>query len=281
MELAGKMTRGLIGVCAAGLVSGTFAAVAAAGTADYTNTSSFSVPNNTGQAGIPQPVTVPAGRTAVQSVELTNVMPSYGGGGGSDLSLRLTGPNGASINAIGAGCNVYPNTSAFTISDSAALAISDPAFCTALQANPATASGRPADPLATFNGIPSAGVWTLTVIEVGINNVTNGSFKGWTLHLTHANPTLKADPMPFKIKKRFAISAICDANCTVTTGGAAGATTTKLAANSATTIIAPASKKAQKKGKGVVTLSATDETGGTATATVNAKTLKAKKKPKK
>jgi subtilisin-like proprotein convertase family protein len=249
-----------------------------AGTADYTNTSSFSVPNNTGQAGIPQPVTVPAGRTAVQGVELTNVMPSYGGGGGSDLSLRLTGPNGTFINVIGAGCNAYPNTSAFTISDSAPFAISDPAFCTALQANPTTTSGRPAEPLSKFNGIPSAGTWVLTVIDAGVNNILNGSFKGWTLHLTHANPTLKADPAPFKITKRFAISAVCDANCTVTTGGAAKPTTTKLAANSVGTIIAAASKKAQKKGKGVVTLTATDETGGTASTTVNAKTLKTKRK---
>lgn len=251
-----------------------------AGVADYTNTSSFSVPNNTGQAGIPQPVTVPPGRTAVQSVELTNVMPSYGGGGGTDLSLRLTGPNGTSVDVIGAGCNIYPNTSAFTISDSAALAISNPAFCTALQANPTTVSGRPAQPLSTFNGIPSAGVWALTVIDAGANNLINGSFKGWTLHLNHANPTLKADPAPFKIKKKFAISALCNASCTVTTGGAAGATTTKLVANSVGTIIAPALKNAQKRGKGVVTLTATDETGGTATTTVNAKTIKLKKKAK-
>jgi hypothetical protein len=249
-----------------------------AGVADYTNTSSFSVPNNTGQAGIPQPVSVPPGRTPVQGVELTNVMPSYGGSGGTDLSLRLTGPNGTSVDVIGAGCNIYPNTSAFTISDSAALAISNPAFCTALQANPTTASGRPAQPLSTFNGIPSAGVWSLTVIDAGVNNVTNGSFKGWTLHLTHTNPTLKADPAPFKIKKKFAISAVCDANCTVTTGGAAGVTRTQLVADSVGTIVAPANKKAQKKGKGAVTLTATDETGGTATTTVNAKTLKTKPK---
>ena len=64
----------------------------------------------------------------------------------------------------------------------------------------------------------------------------------------------------------------------MTTGGAAGATRTQLVANSVGTIIAPANKKAQKKGKGAVTLTATDETGGTATRTVNAKTLKTKPK---
>ena len=40
----------------------------------------------------------------------------------------------------------------------------------------------------------------------------------------------------------------------------------------------PEGTRAQKKGKGAVTLTATDETGGTATTTVNAKTLKTKPK---
>ena len=105
-----------------------------------------------------------------------------------------------------------------------------------------------------------------------------GTWNGWNLQISHADPTLKADPAPFKIKKKFAISAVCDANCTVTTGGAAGVTRTQLVANSVGTIIAPANKKAQKKGKGAVTLTASDETGGTATTTVNAKTLKTKPK---
>ena len=245
-----------------------------AGVADYPSTGTFGVPNNTGQAGVPSQAFVPPGRTAVQSLELTKVMPSFGGGGGQDLQLRLKSPSGTEIPILSIGCTTYPNTSAFTISDSAATSIDTPTFCSTQLPS---GSGKPTQPLSTFNGQPSAGVWTVTVVDVGISP-TLGSWNGWTLHLTHANPTLKADPAPFKIKKKFAISAVCDANCTVTTGGAAGATTTKLVANSATTIVAPASKKAQKKGKGAVTLTATDETGGTATTTVNAKTLKTKKK---
>ena len=245
-----------------------------AGVADYPSTGTFGVPNNTGQAGVPSQAFVPPGRTAVQSLELTKVMPSFGGGGGQDLQLRLKSPSGTEIPILSIGCTTYPNTSAFTINDSAATSIDTPTFCSTQLPS---GSGKPTQPLSTFNGQPSAGVWTVTVVDVGISP-TLGSWNGWTLHLTHANPTLKADPAPFKIKKKFAISAVCDANCTVTTGGAAGATTTKLVANSATTIVAPASKKAQKKGKGAVTLTATDETGGTATTTVNAKTLKTKKK---
>jgi hypothetical protein len=264
-------------VGAAALIATTGSAFA--GTADYTSTGTFSVPNSTGQAGIPSQVFVPPGRTAVQSVQLTQVKPSFGGGGGQDLQLRLKGPSGTEINALSIGCTTYPNTSSITITDSAALSIDSPGFCTALTASPTTASGKPTDPLSTFNGQPSSGVWTVTVVDAGISPVL-GSWNGWNLQITHANPTLKADPAPFKIKKKFAISAICDANCTVTTGGAAGATTSTLAANTVGTIIAPANKKAQKKGKGVVTLNATDETGGTATESVNAKTLKTKKKKK-
>jgi hypothetical protein len=265
-------------LAAAGLLAMTGSALA--GTADYPSVGTFGIPNQTGQAGIPSQVFVPPGRTAVQSLQLTKVGPSYGGGGGADFQLRLKSPNGTEISLISNGCPTWPNTSAFTISDTATLAIdNNPAFCTALAGAPTTTAGKPTDPLSTFNGQSSAGVWTATVVDTG-PNTTLGSWNGWTLQINHANPTLKADPAPFKLKKKFAISAVCDANCTVTTGGAAGATTTKLVANSVGTIIAPANKKAQKKGKGVVTLSATDETGGTATTTVNAKTLKTKKKKK-
>jgi subtilisin-like proprotein convertase family protein len=270
------MTKLLIAaaVAVAGLLA--MSGSAFAGTVDYPSTAAFGVPNNTGQADIPSQVFVPPGRTAVQSLELTKVMPSYGAGGGGDLQLRLKSPDGTEINLLSSSqCGVFPNTSAFTISDSASTSIDTLAFC---NTQLPTGSGRPTDPLSTFNGKPSGGIWTVTVVDVGANNLANGSWNGWTLHLTHANPTLKADPAPFKIKKKFAIAAVCNANCTVTTGGAARATSTKLTANSVGTIVAPANKKAQRKGKGVVTLRATDETGGTATTAVNAKTLKTKAK---
>jgi hypothetical protein len=251
-----------------------------AGTADYPSTATFGIPDNTGQAGLPSQVFVPPGRTPVQSVQLTKVAPSFGGGGGQDLQLRLAGPSGIEIQALSVGCTTYPNTSAFTIRDSAALSVDSAGFCTALSASPATASGKPTEPLSAFAGQPSSGVWTVTVVDAGIS-ATPGSWNGWNLQITHANPTLKADPAPFKIKKKFAISVRCDANCTVRTGGAAGSTTTQLVADSVGTIIAPANKKAQKKGKGAVSLTATDETGGTVTTSVNAKTIRVKKKGKK
>ncbi len=264
----------VVAAAATGLLAMTGSAFA--GTANYPSTATFGVPDDTGQAGIPSQVFVPPGRTPVQSARLTKVAPSFGGGGGQDLQLRLTGPSGTEIQALSVGCTTYPNTSAFTITDSAALAVDSAGFCTSLAGSPTTASGRPTEPLSAFNGQPSSGVWTVTVVDAGTSD-TLGSWNGWNLQITHANPTLKADPAPFKIKKKFAISARCDANCTVTTGGAAGATTTQLVANAVGTIVAPANKKAQKKGKGVVTLSATDQTGGTATTSVNAKTLKTKK----
>jgi hypothetical protein len=248
-----------------------------AGVADYPSTATFGVPNNTGQAGLPSQVFVPPGRTPVQSLQLTQVAPSFGGGGGQDLQLRLKSPSGTEIPILSIGCATYPNTSAFTISDSAATSVDTPAFCS--NQLPA-GSGKPTQPLSTFNGQPSAGVWTLTVVDAGVSP-TLGSWNGWNLRVTHATPTLKADPAPFKLKKKFAISVLCDADCTVTTGGSAGFTTTRLAANSVGTIVAPANKKAQKKGKGFVTLTATDETGGRATNSLTVKTVKVKKKAKR
>jgi hypothetical protein len=245
-----------------------------AGVADYPSTATFGVPNNTGQAGIPSQVFVPPGRTAVESLQLTKVAPSFGGGGGQDLQLRLKSPNGTEIPILSVGCTTFPNTSAFTISDSAATSVDSAAFC----ANQLPAgSGKPTQPLSTFNGQPSAGVWTVTVVDAGVSP-TLGSWNGWNLQITHANPRLKADPAPFRLKKKLAISVLCDADCTVTTGGSARPTTIQLAANSVGTIVAPANKKAQKKGKGFVTLTATDETGGTATTSLTVKTIKVKKR---
>ena len=249
-----------------------------AGRADYPSTATFGIPGDTGQAGLPSQVFVPPGRTPVQSLQLTKVAPSYSGGGGSDFQMRLKSPTGTEITLITNGCATYPNTSAFTISDSATYPIDgNSAFCTALNGGNPTTAGKPTQPLSAFNAQASVGAWTVTVVDAPLEPPL-GSWNGWNLQIIHANPTLKADPAPFKIKKKFAISAVCDANCTVTTGGSAGATRTQLVANSVGTIIAPANKKAQKKGKGTVTLTATDETGGTATRTVNAKTLKTKPK---
>jgi hypothetical protein len=277
MDFAGKITKLLIAGSATAGALALFSATAMAGTADYPSTATFGIPNNTGQSGLPSQVFVPPGRTAVQSVQITKFGPSYGGGGGGDFQARLKSPSGTEINLISNACLTYPNTSAFTISDTATQAIdNNPAFCTALAGNPTGTAGRPTDPLSAFNGLPSAGAWTVTVVDQGANNIVNGSFNGWSLQITHAPPTVTGSAAPFKVKGRFALTATCDANCTVTTGGAAGKTTTQLAANSPGTIIAPATKKAKKKGKGVVTLTATDQTGGTTTASVNAKTIKAK-----
>jgi hypothetical protein len=263
-------------VGATGLLAMTGSALA--GTADYPSTATFGIPGDTGQAGLPSQVFVPPGRTPVQSLQLTKVAPSYGGGGGSDFQMRLKSPTGTEITLITNGCATYPNTSAFTISDSATNAIDgNGAFCTSLNGGDPTTAGKPTEPLSAFNGQASVGAWTVTVVDAPLGP-PRGSWNGWNLQIMHANPTLKADPAPFKIKKKFAISARCDANCMVTTGGAAGATTTQLVANAVGTIVAPANKKAQKKGKGVVTLTATDVTGGTATTSVNAKTLKVKAK---
>ena len=92
-----------------------------------------------------------------------------------------------------------------------------------------------------------------------------------TAPINHANPKIQAAKAPFKAKGKFALSATCDADCTVTTGGAAKPSSAKLAQNAPGVIVASPTKKAKKKGKGSVTLTATDQTGGTATTTIKLK----------
>src|SRR4249919_1489363 len=136
IQMKGWMPRLLLATAAAVTALLGISASAFAGTANYTSTATFGVPNNTGQAGVPSQVFVPPGRTPVQSLELTKVMPSFGGGGGQDLQLRLKSPNGPDIHILNLGCTTYPNTSAFTISDTATLSVDTPAFCTALTGAP-------------------------------------------------------------------------------------------------------------------------------------------------
>src|SRR3954453_176260 len=180
----------------------TAAGSAFAGVANYPSTATFGVPNNTGQAGVPSQVFVPPGRTAVQSLQLTKVMPSFCGGGGRDLQLRLKSPSGTEINILSNGCATYPNTSAFTITDSAVLSVDSPAFCTALTAAPTTANGKPTQPLSTFNGATSGGPREDPVVDGGVAP-TLGSWNGWPLSINHANPKVQAAKAPFKAKGKF------------------------------------------------------------------------------
>ena len=111
-------------------------------------------------------------------------------------------------------CTVYPNTSAFTIADTATRTVSTPFCTTQLPAG----SGKPNQPVSTFDGQPSGGTWTVTVVDVN-TSATQGSWNGWTLQINHANPTVTAAKAPFKAKGKIALTATCDADCTVTTGG--------------------------------------------------------------
>jgi hypothetical protein len=255
-----------------------FTASAAAGVATYSSTATFGVPNNTGQSGLPSQVFVPPGRTAIQSVELTAVKPSFGGGGGLDLQLRLEDPAGTEIDLLdNSACNTWPNTSAFTISDSAPIAMNNnAAFCTALAGAPTTTSGRPADPLTPFNGKSATGVWTVTVVDIGLSG-SSGSWNGWSLRVTHAPPTLAAKAAKQKLAKNLLLTATSDANGTLSLGGDAKRRTEKVAAGDPDLVAFKLKPKAIKKiraaGKGVakVAVTLTDDTGGTAVKTIKVK----------
>ena len=120
MDFAGKITKLLIAGSATAGALALFSATAMAGTADYPSTGTFGVPNNTGQAGVPSQVFVPPGRTPVQSLQLTNVKPSFGGRRRRRPRVPAPEPQRhRDHRPCQSNCTTYPNTSAFTVSDSA------------------------------------------------------------------------------------------------------------------------------------------------------------------
>ena len=105
-------------------------------------------------------------------------------------------------------------------------------------------------------------------------------WNGWTLQINHANPTITASSdAGLKVKKQVRHQRDLRRQLHREDRRSRGRRQRPSSPPTAPgLIIAPATKKAQKKGKGQVTLTATDQTGGTATTTVNAKTIKTKPK---
>ncbi len=195
MDFAGRITKLLIAGSATAGALALFSATAMAGTADYPSTGTFGVPNNTGQAGVPSQAFVPPGRTPVQSVQLTHVKPSFPVAGGGDLQFRLQSPSGTSIMALAnSNCTTFPNTSDFTVTDSATNEVGYQPSHSAAALPSGSAASR------TSHSRPSTAsraeeLWTVTVVDIG-TNPTQGTWNGWTLQINHANPTITRVPTP-------------------------------------------------------------------------------------
>jgi hypothetical protein len=275
-EKMSRITRALF--LAGGLALAVFgiADTASAATQSYTNHASITVPNNSGIAGIPDPVTVPAGRTPVQSVEVSNAQPIWSSGG-TDFEMWLIDPSGSRLDLMTIGCPVMNPGTHFAVRDSAAIPADDTiAFCNN-QLN--GGEGKPNDPgggtfASKYNGKPTAGTWTLFLRDAGVI-AGGGVFNDWTLTIVHAPFVLTDSANKQKLKKSLLINASCNANCSLSTSGDAKATTFSLAQNQSQQLRVPLTKKARKrlaeKGKAKIGLSAADGYGDLTSATLKVK----------
>jgi hypothetical protein len=264
-----------IAVAAACLVG---AGSAYAGTAVYTSTD---VPKFVANgADIPSTLTVPPGRTAIQSIEVTNYGYTWGASG-QELSAQLFAPDGSEMNLFEIGCFAWPDGSSITLTDSATTPLPTKHGCDGLDL--VGTSFRPVNSqqrkFSFFAGKPASGTWTLRSIDADNGFTNQGSLLRWALRITHFPPVLKVSAPQSSKLGALTLTAEANADGTVVIGGGALPDKSALVANKPRDLAFLVSKKVKrkikKKGKArvSVSLSFTDETGGTASenATVTVK----------
>jgi subtilisin-like proprotein convertase family protein len=274
-----KTLKGLVLTAVALLVA---APAAFAGTATYNSTGPIDVGH---KQTVTSTITVPPGRGAVQSIEITNFRVEWAASA-QELSTQIIAPDGTAITLFSEGCLSYDIQNVYVFSDAGAQlapnAKDDP------KCNLPGGTFRPADPqnkkLSIFSGRQATGNWRLQATDDNGNFTNQGDIESWAVKIVHAPPTLNASaPASLKLRKNLAVNVLADLNGTVVTGGDAKQRSTALTAGAPTAIPFAVGKKIRKKvakkGKATVKidLAFTDETGGTASSTVTVK-LRGKKK---
>jgi hypothetical protein len=245
---------------------------ASAGVATYNSTGLLHVSDDTGPAGVTSKITVPPGRTPVQSVEVTNFT-VFWPASAQELSARIEGTDGTPVKLFDEGCFKYDDGDVWGFSDAAAQLTwndkDDP------KCDLGGGTFRPVDKLSAFAGKQASGTWTLRAVDSGVTFTNQGNIQTWALRVVHAPPTLKTSaPKKGKVGKKLELTAESNADGTVATGGGAKSGTTKLTAGTPTRVFYKPTKKVlkkvEKKGKARVTVSLdfTDQTGGTAKSSV-------------
>jgi hypothetical protein len=260
--------KGVIAAVAAAFACLAAASSAFAGVAVYT---SADVPKFVADgADVPSTLTVPPGRTAIQSIDVTNYGYSWFASG-QELSAQLFAPDGTSMNLFEIGCFSSPDNASFTLTDSAATPLPEKNGCD--DVNLVGSSFRPVDSqnrkLSLFAGRTASGTWTLHSIDNSAVFTNQGSLERWALRITHVPPVLKASAPKASKLGALTLTATANANGTILTGGGAKPDKTALVADKAKAISYRVTKKVKqkikKKGKARVNVSLafTDETGGT------------------
>jgi subtilisin-like proprotein convertase family protein len=158
----------------------------------FTNSTALTVPVNTSST----PITLTSTLTVANNVQISdlNLYVNMTHSWMSDVSIRLTSPSGTNVllmerpgstsalNTVSAfthaGCN-YNNMSA-TLDDEAASTVES----SCLNATPAVSgTRRPNNPLSAFDGVSTAGVWTLTIYD-SHPRADGGSLTSWSMNVT-------------------------------------------------------------------------------------------------
>jgi hypothetical protein len=265
---------GMLAALVAVTASASLAGAANAATVTYSNTNAFSVPNNTGIAGIDLVVNVPTGLPPVAKVEVP-MAPSFPAGGGADLSYKLRSPSNTEMFVALSPCPFSPNTTNFTLSDDATDRVGQVPFCNNQQNG---GTGHTDDPdgkkLSIYQGQPSGGNWVLNVRDIGLN-ATQGTLNSWGVKITHEALSITGLARRQAVKRKAKVSLTCNANCSVQSGGDAKGRTYTLDQGEATKVAIPIKGRALDRvadgGKLKLKLTVTDATGETVTKKVKVK----------
>lgn len=265
---------GMLTALAAVSAFASFAGAANAATVTYSSTNAFSVPNNTGIAGVDLVVNVPAGLPPVEKVEVP-MAPSFPAGGGADLSYKLRSPSNTSMFVALSPCPLSPNTTNFTLTDDAPDRVGQVPFCNNRQNG---GTGHTDDPdgtkLSIYKGEPSGGNWVLNVRDIGLN-ATQGTLNSWGVKITHEPLSLTGLAKRQTVKRKAKVMLTCNANCSVRSGGDAKGRAYTLDQGEATKVAIPIKGRALDRvadgGKLKLKLAVTGATGETVTKKVNVK----------
>jgi hypothetical protein len=266
--------KGVIAAMAAAVACLATASSAFAGVAVYTSTD---VPHFIPDGGdISSTLAVPPGRTAIQSIDVTNYGYSWNASG-QELSAQLFAPDGTSMNLFKIGCFSSPDNASFTLTDSAATPLPEKNGCDDVSL--IGTSFRPVDPqnrkLSLFAGRSASGTWTLHSIDNSASFTNQGTLERWALRITHVPPVLKASAPKASKLGALTLTATANANGTIVTGGGAKPEKTALVADKPKAISYRVTKKLKKKikkkgkARANISLSFTDETGGSDTQSVS------------
>jgi subtilisin-like proprotein convertase family protein len=262
--MAGVKITGTLGLA---LVVALLAAPSAsAGVATYNSTGPLHVGDDNAPNGVTSTITVPPGRTAVQTVEIVNFRVQWAASA-QEMSARVEAPDGTPVQLFDEGCFDYEQKDVWGFSDAAAQLTwndKDDARC-----DLPGGTFRPVEQLSAFSGKAAPGAWRLRAIDNGVQFTNQGDIESWAVRITHAPPVLNVTPpQSADLDRKLKVFATANADGSA----AANAGSVNLGPGQQAAVPFKVSKKTRKKvakkGKARVTVavSFTDVTGGTASA---------------